>query len=264
VTFCQRFNIGNKKIKCKGGIKVRLCCHFEAETVPLPYQMMFVSLIKEILKSSSEEYFNQLYYYDHDKRNKQSKNFCFSVFLKNFELKNEHFILKDGLNLNISSPDKLFLVNFFNGLLKTKSFNYKNYFIKLVKVYPLPEKNITEERVTFKTMSPIYLTDKRKKPLSPYDENFTKEYNYLSDKILANYRGEGLSRTIEFTPIQMKKIVVKEKINEFQRNTGKEYMFLESYEGTFSLQGDVSDLRDIYALGVSLRRSQGFGMIEVI
>ena len=66
------------------------------------------------------------------------------------------------------------------------------------------------------------------------------------------------------TLINGKKIVVKEKINEFQRNTGKEYMFLESYEGTFSLQGDVSDLRDIYALGVSLRRSQGFGMIEVI
>lgn len=243
---------------------MRLCCQFEAETVPSPYQMMFVSLIKEILKNASEEYFNQLYYYDHDKRNKQSKNFCFSVFLKNFEFKDDHFVLKDGLNLNISSPDKLFIVNFFNGLLKTKSFKYKNHFIELVKVYLLPEKNIFEEKVTFKTMSPIYLTDKRNRPLTPYDENFTKEYNYLADKILANYRGVGLLRSVEFTPIQMKKVVVKEEIKEFQRNTGKEYMFLESYEGTFSLEGDVYDLRDIYALGVSLRRSQGFGMIEVI
>jgi CRISPR-associated endoribonuclease Cas6 len=243
---------------------MRLCCQFEAESVPLPYQMMFVSLIKEILKNASEEYFNQLYYYDHDKRNKQSKNFCFAVFLKNFEFKDDHFVLKEGLDLNISSPDKLFIGNFFNGLLKTKSFEYKNYSIKLKKFFLLPEKNIVEEKVTFKTMSPIYLTDKRNRPLTPYDENFTKEYNYLADMILTNYRGVGLLRSVEFTPIQMKKVVVKEEIREFQKNTGKEYLFLESYQGTFSLEGDVYDLRDIYALGVSLRRSQGFGMIEVI
>jgi len=37
---------------------MRMSCQFEAESVPVSYRMMFVSLIKQALKSASDEYYN--------------------------------------------------------------------------------------------------------------------------------------------------------------------------------------------------------------
>jgi len=225
--------------------------------------MMFVSLIKQALKSASDEYFQQMYYYD-DKSNKQTKNFCFAVFLKNYEKQGDDFKLKEGLDFNISSPDRTFMAYLMNGLLGTKSFSYKGYMLERKGMHMLPEKNIFEEKVYFKTLSPIHIVDKHEKPLSPCDEAFARELNYTADMMLTNFRGDGLKRPLEFEPVNMKKMVIKEEISEFQKNTGKKYMYLESYGGTFALAGDVNDLKDIYALGLSMRRSQGFGMLEVI
>lgn len=242
---------------------MRMGCQFEAKVIPLSYRMMFVSLIKQALRNASEEYFEQLYCYD-GKSNKKAKDFCFSVFFKNYEIKDDCVNLKEGLSFNISSPDKLFIGHLFNGLLDIKDFTYKDYKIKRGEIHLIKEKNISEEKVKFKTLSPIYIADRAEKPLSPNDESFVSEFNYIADMILTNYRGNGLTRSIEFTPLNMKKTVAKEEISQFQKNTGKKYMYLECYTGTFMLEGAISDLKDIYALGVSLRRNQGFGMIEVV
>jgi len=34
--------------------------------------------------------------------------------------------------------------------------------------------------------------------------------------------------------------------------------------GVFSLKGNKQDLNDLYQLGLSFRRSEGFGLIEVV
>lgn len=242
---------------------MRMSYQFETETLPISYRMMFVSLIKQALKAASGEYFKQLYYHD-GKSNKQTKNFCFAVFLKNYEKQGDFFKLKEGLDLNISSPDAVFMGYLLNGLLSIKDFSYKEYNLKRKGMHMLPEKNIFEEKVYFKTLSPIHMVDRDERPLSPYDKDFAKELNYVADLTLANYRGKGLARPLEFEPVNMKKVVIKEEISDFQKNTGKKYMYMESYTGTFALGGDVADIKDIYALGLSMRRSQGFGMIEVV
>ncbi len=244
---------------------MRISCRYTTERIPLGYRMMFVSLIKEALQLSSQEYFEALYYYG-DKHNKKSKDFCFSVFLKGYELKEDKdiFEIGDGLSFNISSPDPEFIINLYNGLLKLDEFQYKDFTLKKDKIHLLKEKNIFEEEVVFRTLSPIHITDKHKNSLSPYDKAFDREFNYTLDMILSNYRGEGLVEPVEFKPIHMTKVVVKEEIARFQELTGERYLHIESYAGIFKLKGNVSDLRDIYTLGASMRRNQGFGMIEVV
>ncbi|WP_083947323.1 CRISPR-associated endoribonuclease Cas6 [Thermovenabulum gondwanense] len=203
------------------------------------------------------------------KNNKRSKNFCFSVFLRNyklvgdfFESANEEEPLK--LFFNVSYPDAEFVLRIYNGLLNIPNFKYKDFKLKRGSVRLIREKSITNNEVVFKTLSPLYIRGKDGKPLTPINENFEIELNYIMNTVLMNYRGYGLKRDLCFTPLDLRKQIIKEKIESFIKKTGKEYMTLTVYKGAFKLFGDPEDLRDIYFLGIGFRRSEGFGMVEVV
>jgi CRISPR-associated endoribonuclease Cas6 len=243
---------------------VRFRCVFSTEKIPLCYHMMFVSMIKESLKAEDEDYLNKLYYF-RDKKNKKSKNFTFSVYLKDYEMNKDEIKINDSVEINISSPDPEFMLKLYNGILKKKTFQYKKmYKINKLRVSIQPEKNISKGELCFKTLSPIYIKDKNGKAVSPKSDEYSKEFNYIQNKILENYRGYGLKEDIQFMPVLMKKKIVKEEIADFKMTSGKSIYCVEAYSGIFKLCGAVKDLKDIYMLGVGFRRNQGFGMIEVV
>lgn len=243
---------------------MRICAMFETEKIPVAYNMMVVSLIKDALKNVDPEYYEKIYMYG-NKKNKKSKNFCFAVFLNKFKLEDDIFKLDDKISIVISSPDVEFLIKLYNGLLKINEFKYKDFILKKQRIIPVKEKNITGNEVLFRTLSPLYIKDKDNKPISPDAVEFEEEMNYISNISLQNYRGYGLKCGLKFKPIIMEKQVVKEEISEFKENSNKKYMFVNAYKGEFILQGDTEDLNDIYKLGAcSFRRNQGFGCIEPI
>lgn len=244
---------------------MRLKCEFKTEKIPVAYQFMFVSLIKEALKISNEDYYQKLYFYDGDKKNKKSKNFCFSVYISGFKKEDNIFKVEDKVILYISSPDYEFAFNLYNGLLKMGNFSYKKEY-KLTKknITLIKEKSINSKEVIFNALSPICIKDIDNKPLDINEIEFLKELNYITDKILKNYRGYGLNKKLQFIPLKMKKRVVKEYIKNFENNTGKKDYYINGYMGIFKLIGDIEDLKDIYNLGLGFKRSQGFGMIEVL
>ncbi len=227
--------------------------------------MMFVSFIKESLKKTDKEYFEKLYKFDKDKANKSPKNFCFSVFMKDFEKQGDEFLIKDKVIFNVSSPDYEFMINLYNGILKLKEFNYKNkYFINKVRIDLVKEKSISSNTVELNTLSPLCIKDKNNNSIELNDERFESELNYISNKSLEAYRGYGLVTPIVFTDRAMIKKVVKEDITAFRKNTDKPYYYVNSYTGRFTLQGNINDLNDLYKLGIGFKRGQGFGMIEVV
>lgn len=226
--------------------------------------MMFVSMIKEALKAEDEEYLNKLYYFE-DKNNKKSKDFTFSVYLKNYQMGKDEININGFVEINISSPNPEFMLKLYNGILKKKTFPYRKiYKMDKLKISIRPEKNISKEELCFKTLSPIYVKDRNGKVLSPTNDEYSKEFNYIQNKILENYRGHGLKKSIQFTPVLMEKKVAKEEIEGFKKTSGKNIYYVEAYSGIFKLCGDVQDLKDIYMLGLGFRRNQGFGMIEVV
>lgn len=242
---------------------MRFSCIFKTERLPQAYNMLFVSLIKEALKKSNPDYYEKLYFYE-GRSNKKSKNFCFSVFIKNFEIINETLYVKDKVFFNISTPDYECGINIYNGLLKIKSFKYRDYNLEREKIFLAKEKRINGNEAVFKTLSPIFIKDKDNNFLNPENEEFNKELNYISDMILKNYRGCGLKVPLEFQSVLMKKKVVKEEIEDFTEITGKNTYYVNAYSGVFKLKGNIEDLEDLYKLGIGFRRSQGFGMIEVV
>lgn len=242
---------------------MRLSCEYKTSKLPVANKMMFVSLIKEALTTSNETYYKELYYYE-DKKNKATKNFTFSIFMKDFKLDGDFFQIGEKIIFNISTPDYEFGINLYNGLLKINHFIYKEFELSKVKITLVKEKSIIERVVTFKTLSPIFIKNKENVSLTPLDEDYLKELNYISDTILKSYREYGLKEELDFKVINMKKTVVKEEITDFTNIAGSKYLYVNGYSGIFMLYGDIEDLRDLYMLGLGFKRNQGFGMIEVL
>ncbi|MCX7904250.1 MAG: CRISPR-associated endoribonuclease Cas6 [Caloramator sp.] len=240
---------------------MRLRCIFKADMLPVSYNMLFISLIKESLSRVDKEYFNNLFYFE-EKSNKKSKNYSFAVGLKNFSLQGGNFIINDSISLTLTSPDIEFFVNFYNGLLGIDEFNYKNFILKRGKIYLLREKQINNSEAIFKTLSPICIKNKQGRYLDLEDKGFNQEINYIANVTLKNFRGQGIKRELNFEPIKMQKVVVKVDDDFFEK--GNKYYGVNSYKGIFKLTGDIEDLNLLYQLGLSFRRNQGFGMLEVI
>ena len=236
---------------------------FKTDKLPISYNTLFMSFIKEAIKKSSEEYYNSLYFYE-DKNNKKTKNFTFSVYVKGYDIENENFIVKDKVILNISTPDVELGINLYNGLINYPKFTYKDYELKRIRVDLGKEMNIDSEEAIFNALSPICIKSKNGKFLNIEDSEYIKEFNYISNEVLKNYRGYGLKKELNFENIKLNKVVVKEGLREFRNVTGKPYQYINGYKGKFKLTGDIEDLNDLYKLGIGFKRAQGFGYIEFI
>ena len=231
----------------------------ENKILPLGYRMKFVSLIKAALKKESLEEYEKLYFYE-GKKNKGLKPFVFATYLNKFKFEENNIQVDGGVNLTISTPNYNLGILIYNGLLKLKQ--HDNLIIKKISLER--EKEVKENKEIFKTLSPIYIKDKNNNPLSPLDENFNIELNYISNFILKSYRGYGLERELNFRAVDMKKNVIKESIKGFKEKTNKEFMFITAYSGVFELEGSKEDLNLLKQLGVGYRRNEGFGFIDLI
>ncbi|WP_455539201.1 CRISPR-associated endoribonuclease Cas6 [Terrisporobacter sp.] len=245
---------------------MRFSVIFEADNTPRYSNMQDVSVVKESLKLSNIDLLNNMYFDGNGKKIKNSKSFCSSRYIENYEMQEDVINIKEGgkVVLNFSSPDIDFMTDLYNGIMEKKNFNYKGFELKKKKIIMIKEKKIQENSAIFKTLSPIAIKSKYGKFMDIEDENYEKELNYIINKSLENYRGYGLKEYIKFIPLNMKKIVVKEEIEDFKNVSNKRLFCVNSYKGTFQLIGDKEDLNLIYKLGIGFRRNQSFGMVDLV
>lgn len=262
---------------------MRIKVIFYASKLPILYRNRFMSLIKDSLNKSDSSYKKKLYPEKNSEITKVTKPFCFCVIMpatrqskketfiidNNFEIEDTVFYFPENgyISFIISSSDYEFIVNLYNGLLESKTFQFKDGLtLNFKRVFMLNEKRIENDTVVFKTLSPALIETKDGKPILPFDrlEAFNSEFNAIHDRILKDIRGKGLKRNLEFEPLKIKKQVVKHTLKGFREKTGKPYMTLTCFEGTFRLNGDPEDLQMLYQIGIGLRTGQGFGMVEVV
>lgn len=238
-------------------MKVSITGRMKGNKIQIVYRMFILSMIKKILSDFDEKYFNSIFFHD-GKKSKKIKPFTFSAFFRDYKIKEKYIEVNGEVKIIISSADMKLMMILFNGFM-----NMKNYgdFIKL-SVNVEKERKINKDEAIFKTLSPIYIKDKDGKDLDIEDENYNKVFNYYADIILRSYRGYGLNKTLEFIPLNMKKIIAKEQIKGFKEKTGKEYIYIKAYSGIFKLIGNTEDLNLLKELGVGARRS-GFGNIDL-
>lgn len=242
---------------------MRLKIDMAIQKMPVAYNTMFISAIKEAIKASDPAYYEKLYFYE-GKSNKQTKNLTFSVKVSNYKIVGEEFEVNGRVSWLISTPDLELGLILYNGLMHKRKFVYKDYEWTRLRVDLLKERTIESEEVVFRALSPICIRNKAGKFIGPENPEYEAELNYITNETLKSYRGRGLNRPLSFKSINLKKIVVKETLRDFMQKTGKSYLGVNAYRGMFSLTGDKEDLMAIYQLGLGFKRSQGFGNLDVV
>ncbi|MGN2370732.1 CRISPR-associated endoribonuclease Cas6 [Clostridium cagae] len=242
---------------------MRLLIEIKTKKIPLNYNYLILSLIKNNLSRENQILFKKLY--EDDSYEFRTKPFTFALKLENFKIDNDEVTLEERAILTISTNDYVIGSVFYNSLLNSKEFSYQNkYKLQIGKVNILNEKKINSTEVVFKTLSPVTIKDKYGRFLDIKDSNYGQELNYITNEVLKAQRGIGLMEEIKFEPVLMKKRVIKEKISKVSEKTNKEIFYITAYEGIFKLTGNKEDLNCIYKLGLGFRRSSGLGCLEIV
>ncbi|HFD2030029.1 CRISPR-associated endoribonuclease Cas6 [Clostridium perfringens] len=240
-------------------MKILVSGKMKNKKISLSYRMFILSMIKNIISDFDQSYFEEMFFYE-GKKTKKTKPFTFSVFFKDYKINKDFVEVEGEVKIVISTPDIKLNMVLFNGFMKMKEYgDFEKTSVRIEK-----ERKVEENEAIFKTLSPIFIKDANNKALEIEDENYNKELNYFANLSIKSFRGYGLKEEIVFTPLKMKKVVVKEEISGFKEKTNKKYIYFNSYSGVFHLRGDKDDLNLLKELGLGCRRNSGLGSIDLI
>jgi len=244
--------------------------------VPPDYRRYLLSMIKEAFKKSGsdgEDFFENIY-----SKNIQ-KPFTFSAY---FPIKKENGVQKlegEFFSFFFSTNDYEFLMRVYNGLNSIKGFNLFGQNIKEVKHFFLfPERRFDKETVTFKTLSPFLVRDTEDGDyyLVPQDLIDQKEFKYAKkgvskDNVIDSLKKNIVSlveRYLSFDYDENNLMIALEKIalSPAKHGSGGSnfMMTLPAMKGLITIQASPEVLKLIYDIGIGARRSEGFGMLEVV
>jgi CRISPR-associated endoribonuclease Cas6 len=232
---------------------MRFSVSYKLSQLDQSYRMRVYSLIKQAIRLENSQYYYQLFVQAENKM----KNFSYSTYLHNFSLDGTTIHL-DQITITISSPDMEFAVYCFNGLRKLKEYKVDSDVWIQSKLQLLNERTISNRKVVFQTISSVLIEDKEGNPLSPSDPNYESEINYYANLQIQQFANRNLYEKLKFTPIRMRKVVVKERNRHMKTN---DYLYFTTYRGSFLLEGNPQDLQLLYQLGLG-KRTTYFGLLD--
>lgn len=236
----------------------------KGDRLPRFYHFVMSSLVKNALSVTNPDLVNTLYYFSEGRANKQIKPFTGYVQMTDYELLDDEFNVRGEIRLTISSPDVEFILHLYNGFIQQREFRYKHFEFKVSHVKVLQEKLPKTGKVLCQTKSPIVIRNREGKFLNIEDPDYLTELNYISNECVKQLEGRSLYSPIKLTPVLMTKKVVQLKHEAFKKLNPQNIMYLNSYEGSFILEGDPRDIRILVQCGLGFRRSEFLGFIDFI
>lgn len=222
----------------------------------LDYRMQVFSLLKESIRISDYEYYEKLFV---QKKN-EMQDFSFAVYFLNFTSMEDHQISLDKMLITISCANLETFTHIFNGIRKLKVYKVADQVWEQTNLQLLHTPTITQNKVLLKCKSPILVEDQQHHPLSPADPTYNKEFNYYANLQVNNLLGRNLVQPLRFTPIRMKKVVVKFRHRHLEN---QKFLYFTAYSGLFQLEGHPEDLNLLYNAGFG-KRSNYFGLAEIV
>lgn len=252
-------------------MRLKLVFEVSQKEFPKDYRRFFMSFIKQSLNEVDPEFFEKNY----GVGKKVSKPFTFAIYFVRPKFEKDTIQLEENrVTMNISFGSYEYGIRFYNGFVQQlqNKFSLNDHsYMSLKSITLSQEKKISEKIVRIKTLSPIIVrhheqSDNKKDRYIKYsDEEFVEQ---LKITILSNvqkcgyleaYEGEIKEKVneLEIKPLRMKSVPVY----HFADRLG---IYLEGNIGELLLEGDSNLIEQIYKIGIGSRRSQGFGMIEVV
>jgi CRISPR-associated endoribonuclease Cas6 len=218
--------------------------------LPVEYRRGFASLLKEAIKQANPTCFERYY-----SRLHTLKPFTFSLFFPELTgREGEDFHVGSQVILFFSTCSSEVMASVYNGLLQIREYPIFDNKIRFYNVFLRPRIAIAEDRVQFKTMAPVLVNTKGNPNwyLLPGEEGFEEGLNFSVSELCRVFLGMP-DATVEFRSINTRRKVVRHY-----------NMHMQGFVGIFELHGRPEVLDLIYRVGLGVRRSQGFGMLELV
>lgn len=255
---------------------MRIKLHFELENniIPKDYRILILSFIKNNLEKNFNESYKEIY-----GEKPTVKFFTFSVYLPKPKIEKEKIELdRNYFNVLFSIYDNKQFIEFynsFNSMINKKidnkenekySYPLKNNKMELKNITMVNEKNIISNRVRIKFLSPLVLRNHKEKMINKKrkgediyldfnDSDFNEQINYSVSRLIKDLKLKEVNSNIKLKPY-----------NNLARKTVVSFknILINSSIGEYILEGDSELLNILYKTGIGSRRSEGFGMFEVI
>ena len=218
--------------------------------LPFDYRKGFISLIKKALEFEDRILLDKYY------KNKMQKPFTFSVYfpgLRGKSTENDFYVGEKAI-LNFSSNNPDLVVAIRNGMRKIKSFPL--FYNEATYISSFLDRNVKIQtgKARFKTKSPLLVNMKGNnlKYLIPGEDEFNEAFAFNLKTTARNFLGIN-DLEYELTPVFWKRKVV----THYNQN-------MSGVQGEFILETRPEVLQLIYDIGFGVRRSQGFGMLDII
>lgn len=227
------------------------------ETLDLDYRPIILSFIKNALCQDNLTFYQALY-----GEGTVQKLFAFAPYLPSPVFSGDTVkVNKLCLEVLFTTPDYPTFISLYNAFLKQK---YKPYPLKLnnsmtlKSIVMIPERVIEKDCAMIKLLSPLVVRRHNKEDNQDQyfiynQENFESVWHETLHPLLSQVSDSRSINDLTIKPLRCKKVVV--------RAFGQT---IDSTIGTLQLNGDRALLNYLFSLGMGSRRSQGFGVFDLI
>ncbi|BBE29974.1 CRISPR-associated endoribonuclease Cas6 [Tepiditoga spiralis] len=242
-------------------MRFRLFFELENKEMPLDYRRIFMSFIK---KSFTEKDVSILKKYYNEKDSIQ-KHFSFGINFGKCKFENQKIKMENNkFFMVLSSFDNEFAINFYNSILnmKTQKFPLPNSnSMTLFNISLEKEKWINKNEIYFKIMSPVIIRKHEKKD--------NKDFYYtLDNKESINILKENIKYTLlksEYNNLVKYVDNLKIDIVNFKKTIVLNYSAkIPVTLGVIKVKGNEMILDYLYKSGIGSKRSNGFGLVEIL
>ncbi|HXG31089.1 MAG TPA: CRISPR-associated endoribonuclease Cas6 [Thermodesulfobacteriota bacterium] len=223
-------------------------------TLPIDYRRGFISIIKGAIEGS--------WLYSTLFKRRAVKPYTFSVsFGDRVKIEGEKILFENPIELKFSTNSPEIFVMVYNHLIGKREFPIYNLSFRVEHTEVVRPRRIETDKAIFRTLSPVLIRSHRNERhyLCPKcvnfegDGDFEEAFKFNMDELCRNLIDLNESGEVIFDPIKLKKLVVK--------HMG---LKIPGFIGTFSMKASPEVLNLINQVGLGSRRSQGFGMVEVV
>ena len=239
---------------------MKLLVKFQVEKYEISkeYRRVFLHIIKDSLTSVNHgKYYNEFY------NGTNTKNFTFSVFFDKPEFTKDRITLQSNqVKLLLSTSDKKTGFILYNCLLEKKGKRYpleSDNKIQLVSVRNVKEPEVNDNKILVKTSSPLVVRNHIKEGNKDYYYSFEREEfletakQSMKRQLLQVGFTEDMMGEISIQPLKCKKVIVA--------HYGCK---IETTVGILLLEGSKMALSYFLKAGLCSRKSEGFGMLELL
>lgn len=230
------------------------------ENIPKDKNRLIISFLKHNYESIDKEYYRTLY---EDEKNNM-KSFTFSLYMPDCKFTREEIIIPDKkIILNFSTNDMKDALYFYNSILanKGKSYEIKGISLTINKINIIKEKTIVNNHQIYSTMSPIVVREHN-------GDNKKTWYYSLNDEVgkkvfMQNIKYQLLDEFGEERKLDINEVEI-EILNNKEVNVKHYNIEVLSNICRLKIKAKPYILDYLYKSGSGARRSQGFGMLDLI